>query len=569
SKGDAGLNSKDYALAKTQYNAALALKPSEQYPKDKLADVEKALAELAAANKGKELEAKYNAAISKGDAALAAKTYAVAKTAYTDALALKSAEQYPKDKLAELDGLMSNDAAEKARLAREKEVETKYKAAIAKGDAAFKLKTYAAAKTAYNDALGVKPGEQYPSDKISEIESLLNAASAEKDRQALDAKYKSAIAKADAALKAKTYDAAKASYNEALGVKSTEQYPKDKIAEIEKIQDELANKDAASKELNSKYTAAIAKGDAAFSSKNYEAAKVAFNDALVLKAAEKYPKDKIAVIDALIAKESGAKELEEKYKVALAKADGDYTAKDYAAAKISYTEASALKSSEQYPKDQLVKVNSFLGDLAKSQALQGKYEAVIAKADGILAKEDYKNAILAYKEAQAIKPNEPYPTNKLKEINATVDGLAKLKEKDAQYLDIITKADKLLTLKDYKSAKSRYLDASLVKPTEQYPKDKVAEIDVLLKKKNTTTTTTTTANKDDFRNELVKKYPEGITEETVNEKNAKVTRRIVIRGSEGHLYVKKETGFGPIYFFRDEVPITENEFLKDTEVQPQ
>ena len=66
---------------------------------------------------------------------------------------------------------------------------------------------------------------------------------------------------------------------------------------------------------------------------------------------------------------------------------------------------------------------------------------------------------------------------------------------------------------------------------------------------------------------LAKKYPEGITEESATENNAKVTRRIVVRGLEGHLYVRKETSFGPIYFFKDNVAITETEYLRDTEVQ--
>ena len=91
----------------------------------------------------------------------------------------------------------------------------------------------------------------------------------------------------------------------------------------------------------------------------------------------------------------------------------------------------------------------------------------------------------------------------------------------------------------------------------------------MLKKKNTTTTTTTTANNDQFKSELAKKYPEGITEESARENNAKVTRRIVVKGSEGHLYLKKETSFGPIYYFKDNVPITETEYLRDTEVQSQ
>ncbi|MGZ4056810.1 MAG: hypothetical protein ACXVPM_17990, partial [Bacteroidia bacterium] len=176
-------------------------------------------------------------------------------------------------------------------------------------------------------------------------------------------------------------------------------------------------------------------------------------------------------------------------------------------------------------------------------------------------------ALAGYKEANTIKPTEPYPTNKIAEINATLDDLAKSKEKGKEYDDDITKADHLFSAKDYKAAKNSYLDASLIKPTEKYPKDKIAECDVFLKKKGGNAVVATPDNKDDFKNDLAKKYPEGITEETGSEPNAKVTRRIVVKGDEGHLYVKKETSFGPVYFFKDGVPITEVEYLRDTEVQ--
>lgn len=573
-KGDAAFKTKSYDDAKKGYTDALGFKPAETYPKAQLAAIDKAIADAASKDaaeqarlaKEKELAEKYAAAIAKGDAAFGSKDYAGAKTSYTEASTLKATEKYPKDKITEINAILAKEIAAK-------ELEKKYDDAIAKGDAAFASKTYAVAKTAYNEALTYKSAEKYPKDKITEIDGLLAGDAAEKARLAkekeLEAKYKAAIAKADAAFNAKTYPAAKTAYNDALAIKSGEQYPTDKIAEIDKILDELANKDATAKQLNEKYAAAITKGDAAFASKDYDGAKGFYTDALGLKANEKYPKDKIATIDALIAKMAGTKELEEKYKATIAKADGEFGSKDYATAKTSYTEASTIKPTEQYPKDQLAKVNAFLADIAKGQATQTKYEDAVAKADGLLASKDYNNAITAYKEAQAIKVNEPYPGNKISEINSIIDGLARAKVKDAEYLAVIAKGDKLFELKDYKSAKNKYLDASLIKPTEQYPKDKVAEIDVLLKKKNTTTTTTTTANSDEFKSELAKKYPEGITEESATENNAKVTRRIVVKGLEGHLYVRKETSFGPIYFFKDNVPITETEYLRDTEIQSQ
>lgn len=569
SKGDAAMGTKDYTGAKAQYNTALALKPAEQYPKDKLAEIEKTLAEIAEANKGKELEAKYTAAIAKGDKALGAKDYITAKAGYNEALALKAAEQYPKDKLAEIEGLMASSAAEKEKAA----LEAKYAAAITKGDKALAAKTYDAAKAAYNEALGIKASEQYPKDKLAEIDGLIANASSEKEKAALEAKYKAAVAKGDAALNAKTYAAAKTAYTEALAIKSGEQYPKDKIAEIERlIADAASAKDKAA--ADAKYKAAVAKADKAFAAKTYDAAKAGYNEALGIKPGEQYPADKITEIDNLLSelanKDANAKaELEEKYKAAITRADQAFTKKDYAAAKTAYTEATGLKANEQYPKDQLAKVNGYLGDLAKSKAVQEKYDAAVKNADELMAQSKYTEAIAAYKEALAVKPNEPYPTNKIAEANKSLDGLSRAKEKEQQFKDLIAKGDKLFASKDYKMSKSAYQDALLIKATDAYAKAKIGEIDALMKKGTTTTPVAVVNNKDDFKNALAQKYPEGITEETGSENNAKVTRRIVVRGSEGHMFVRKETSFGAIYYFKDQVPITEAEFYSSTEVQPQ
>lgn len=571
-KGDKALLAKDYDGAKAGYNEALGVKPAEAYPKTKLAEIDKALADAAAKDaaekarqaKEKELAEKYDAAVKKGDDAFGAKDYAGAKAAYTEASTLKPAEKYPKDKITEINAILAKEMGAK-------ELEKKYNDAIAKGDAALASKDYATAKTQYNAALALKANEQYPKDKLAEVEKALADANAEKDRLAkekeLNAKYAAAVAKGDAALKAKTYEAAKTAYNEASTLKPGEQYPKDKIDEINKLLAEIAAKNASAKELDEKYKAAVAKADAAFAAKDYSGAKAAYNEALSVKATEKYPKDKIAAIDAMLANEANAKEKEEKYKAAITKADEAFAAKDYSSAKSSYTEASTLKPTEQYPKDQLVKVNDILSSLAKNKAVQDKYDAAVKKADDALANKEYATAIAAYKEAQTVKPTEPYPSNKISEINKTLEGLEKAKAKEKEYLDLLAKGDKLFASKDYKLAKSAYQDAMLIKASDPYPKAKIAEIDNLMKKGNTTTTATTDQKKEEFKNALAEKYPEGITEETARENNAKVTRRIVVKGKEGHLYIKKETNFGPVYYFKDDVPITEQEYLRDTEVQ--
>ncbi len=566
--GDKAMEGKDYSTAKTAYSQALTLKSNEKYPKTKLEEIEKIMTSL------NELNTKYNAALTKADAAFKVKAYADAKKLYQDALSYKSTEHYVKDKIAEIDSLLAKEAGAK-------ELDIKYNESIAKADKLFASKNYAGAKMEYTEATGIKPSEAYPKTKIAEIDKLMSELAskeaAEKERLAKEAvekelnnKYNASIVKADKLFSSKDYAGAKAGYTEAITIKPSETYPKTRIAEIEKLLSDLAAKELAEKErltkekaLNEKYNAMISKGDAAFSSKDYVLSKTAYTEATGLKPTEQYPKDRLKAIDVLL--NNALKEQEQKYKAAITKADAAYIAKDYASAKSGYEEAKAIQPAENYPKDQIAKIDVFLAEAGKEKELKARYTASIAKGDVAMQKKEYENALAAYKEALAIKSSESYPSNKISEINKILDEQVRNKEKEKQYAGLITKADKAMAAKDYKEAKATYLDASLIKPTERYPKEKVIEIDNILNPKVNTAPVTAEKSKDDFRNELAKKYPQGVTEESATEGNLKVIRRIVVRGDDAHLYLKKITSFGAIYYFKDNVAITEAEFVKDTE----
>ena len=84
---------------------------------------------------------------------LAAKTYVEAKEKYNEALVLKSEEQYPKDKLKEIEDALAELAKKKAEEEAAKlagaEKEAKYKETIEVADKAFSSEKYADAKIKY------------------------------------------------------------------------------------------------------------------------------------------------------------------------------------------------------------------------------------------------------------------------------------------------------------------------------------------------------------------------------------------------------------------------------------
>lgn len=504
-EGDGLLGKKDYAGAKTKYNAALAIKDNEAYPKQKIKEIEMILAELEKKaeeeKKAKELQEKYQAAITAADAAFKAENWDQATAKYTEASGLKAEEKYPKDQLA----LVATKKAEAAKKAEEekkaRELEEKYKAALAAADGAFKANKWDEATAKYTEAGELKPQEKYPKDQLAAIALKKDEAArkAEEERLAreLQEKYQAAITAADAAFKSANYDAAEAKYTEASGLKADEKYPKDQLAAIAKKREELAKKaeeEKKARELDAQYQAVIAAADAAFGKESWEEATAKYTEAAGLKATEKYPKDQLSAIlarkaaaDKAAAEAAKQKELDEKYAAAIAAADAAFGKSEWDGATTKYTEAAALKTAEKYPKDQLALIATRKAEAEakrKQDELDAKYQALISAADAAFDKQEYAAAKAKYTEALGAKPTEKYPKDRIAEADRLIAEAArkaeeekKAAELEARYKALIASADKSFDGKKLSEALNDYKDASALKPSEAHPKARIAEIE--------------------------------------------------------------------------------------------
>ncbi|MCB0818833.1 MAG: hypothetical protein KDB77_15075, partial [Flavobacteriales bacterium] len=201
------------------------------------------------------------------------------RTKYTEAGEIKPEEKYPKDRLKAIDAALEELArkAEEERLARE--LQEKYDASIAKADKAFDEERYEQARAAYTEASGLKPEETYPKDRLKAIDEriaeLERLAEEERLARELQEKYDAAISAADKAYGSEDWEASKAKYTEAAGLKPAEAYPRDRIAEIDAKLAELARKaeeERKARELQERYDALIVKADAAFKGEAYSEA---------------------------------------------------------------------------------------------------------------------------------------------------------------------------------------------------------------------------------------------------------------------------------------------------------
>ncbi len=402
---------KKYEEAIELYEKAIDYDPLSYYPDDQIQKCEKFLAE------GNKVERTYDRYITEADSYFSSKNYQSALNNYKKASALKPNEQYPKQKISEINKLI----AQQKKQEQEQQKNQDYQAAITSADSYLGKKQYGTAKTFYKKAIDIKPTETYPKQKISEIDKILanQAAAAESEK-----KYQAAIKKADGLLASKKYNEAKSSYQTASTIKPSESYPKQKISEIDKI---LANQ-AAAAEKDKKYQDAISKADKLFATKQYDDSKLAFQIASGIKPDELYPKEKIAEIDKLLSKLANQKTKEDNYKKLISEADVLYNNRNFPLAKTKYQAASDVMPDKQYPKDRIAEIDKYLTDLAKqnaaAKAKEQLYKSTITKADNYYQGKDYNNALTQYKKASEIKPNEQYPKGQISKIKKYLSQLA-------------------------------------------------------------------------------------------------------------------------------------------------
>ncbi|MBI2967059.1 MAG: hypothetical protein HYY40_04510 [Bacteroidetes bacterium] len=321
SKADKEFNSKNFLMAKSFYQQAGGVKPDEIYPPNRIKEIEKILADQAAA------EAK-----AKTDAEAKAKVEAEAKAkALADAQAKAKAEAEAKAKA---------DADAQAKALAEAQAKAK-----AEADAKAKALADAQAKALADAQAKAKADADAQAKAKAEAEAK---AKADADAQAKALAEAQAKAKAEADAKAKAEEEAKAkAFAESQAKTKAE-------AEAQAVEDALKLKE-------SQYNANINTGDVYFNLKRYDESKSAYQAALQIKPGEDYPTGKIAEIGKLVAEAAAAdKLLTEKYKVQITKADNELNLKKYEESKASFQEAQKIKPNETYPQTRINDINRIL-----------------------------------------------------------------------------------------------------------------------------------------------------------------------------------------------------------------
>ncbi len=502
-KADQLFTDKEYENSRNEYRAALDVKPEESYPQQKIDEIGNILAQLSAAQKA------YEEAVADGDREFRRESWDAAIAAYNTAKQAKADETYPDEQLAKIDSIVTTRerlaqeaaAAEAARLAAiQAEKDKNYADAIARADQLFTDKEYENSRNEYRVALDVKPEESYPQQKIEEIGTILAQLSAAQKA------YEDAVAEGDREFRREGWDAAIAAYNTAKQAKADETYPDEQLAKIDSIvttRERFAQEAAAAEaarlaaiqaEKDKNYADAIARADQLFTDKEYENSRNEYRVALDVKPEESYPQQKIEEIGTILAQLSAAQKA---YEEAVAEGDREFRREGWDAAIAAYNTAKQAKADETYPDEQLAKIDSIVttrerlaqeaaaAEAARLAAIQAEkdknYADAIARADQLFIDKDYENSRNEYRAALDVKPEESYPQQRIEEIDGILRDMVAAKAAqealDRNYVNAIAQADRLFKANSYNPAKENYTKASSLKPDENYPKEKLAEIE--------------------------------------------------------------------------------------------
>ena len=178
---------------------------------------------------------------------------------------------------------------------KEDPTDENYKKMISEGDREKTLENYAAAKTAFEKALKLKPTEKYPKDQLKELELLMAQKKPEKEQPKNE--YAEMIKKADAFFDGEDYEPATEYYTKALAFKPDDAYAKEQLAKIEALNKvpELTNQ-----EIEEKYSGLIKRADFAFNDEDYLNAKINYKAANQLKPNDSYSQNRIETIDVIL-----------------------------------------------------------------------------------------------------------------------------------------------------------------------------------------------------------------------------------------------------------------------------
>jgi len=465
-EGDNLVNAKKYDEGIKKYEEAKSIKSGDPLPDKKIAAARKKKDESLNA----ENNLAYAAKLKEAKSAFDSKKYENAKGLYQAALEIKPNERFPSDKIKEIDGIIAN--------------KSKYDALITDADNKFEAKEWKTAKLKYQEALKIIH-DSYPTSQITKINAELQKQIVEHEKRE---KYDALIAKANTDFGGKKYELAKSNYQAALKLYD-ESHPKDQLAKIA----ELLKTKEADKLKQNEFNALMTQGQKHFVNNDWEQAKTAYKSAQQL-IDDPSIAQKLSLIDKKVQEEKDAsmvaeqkKKKDEEFNQIMARAKGQFDAKNWEEAKKIYNEALQIYSRKAVTDkiseiDLNIQREKNIAKAAEANKLkEDKYVDLMAKGKSAFDAKNWTEARTMYNSAIKLfdRPEARSAivaiVAKIKEDNTAKAADAAEKAKREQYDQLIATGDNQFKAKDWIHAKASYNKAVSLFP-EEYPKGQLAKI---------------------------------------------------------------------------------------------
>ena len=386
----------------------MKFKPDSKIPDERIKKIEEIQAQKnSKAQTAKEIEQKYQQLIKDADFYLSYKKIADAENLYNEALKVKPTDQYVNKKLNEIN-LLKKENAEKEHLNNRKEEQ--YDDLIKTADNFFKIDSLGLATKFYTQASQIKPIEPYPKSQLLKISEKIKEL---EQKRNIENSYKNSIELADKAFERKDYYEAKNLYNDALFKKNGDLYASGKISKLNELikESEKNNQECINKQIA--FSNAMAKGELKIKNGNLTEAKLAFGQAKEMGVNTNFANDRINEVQKLIEDDIRNKEeikkREEKYKLTILSGDEAFKTKNYSKATEAYLRAMEQQFNEPYPRDRINEIENILNQILQSELNQkskeNAFNSAIISGDSAYAQKKYFEASIFYKRANSLKKN--------------------------------------------------------------------------------------------------------------------------------------------------------------------
>jgi len=447
--GDVNVGQTKYTEAILNFKSALGIKPNDLVALARIANAEKQLA--LAGDKAKQ-EAEFNRLIASGDANVGQSKYTEAILNFKSALGIKPNDSVALTRIANADKQLTI-AVDKAKQ------EAEFNRLIAAGDVNVGQSKYAEAIVDFKSALGIKPNDSVALTRLAEAEKLLALAG---DKVKKDAEFDSLIAAGDVNVGQSKYSEAIVDFKSALGIKPNDSVALARLVGAEK---QLAiTGDKAKQEAE--FNRLIAAGDANVSQSKYGEAIINFKSALGVKPNDSVALARIANAEKQLALAGDKAKQEAEFNRQIAAGDANFGQTKYTEAILNFKSALGIKPNDSVALARIANAEKQLalaGDKAKQEA---EFNRQIAAGDANVGQSKYAEAILNFKSALGIKPNDSVVLARLAGAERELTLAGDKAKKDTEFNRLIAVGDANVGQSKYAEAIIYFKSALDVKPND-------------------------------------------------------------------------------------------------------